>query len=511
VDAFPDKLRLVMEHLNFSRVGLAQKLAVDKTVIGRWLSGVNQPTNHNLTRLTGCVRDRVGGFTLAHWNGPLESITALFCITSGQPLAPAIVTNVPLPHLTPAPGGAALEASSLVLAKPSIAVLPFANLSPDPEQGYFADGIANDIIAALSRYPSLLVIARNSSFSYKGINVNVQRVGRELGVRYVLEGSLRKGNNRVRVMGQLIEAETSNHLWAEHYDRELSDIFAVQDEIAAAVATAVAPAIADAELRRALRKPPESLDAWAAYQRGLWHLSKSTAADNVLAEDFLLQATALDPTFAGSYGALAFAQLQSAGAFQRRPLDDAQGLAEASARRAVGFDGADPEARSFLAWAFWFRGDYDGARAEAERALVISPNLASAHGALAVTQIFSGRPQQGLVALNTCIRLDPRDPILADRLNQMAVAFYFAGDYEAAIDAARHAIRRFPNWPHPYRWLAASLGQAGRTEEATEALDKAITIGSGSFDMYVRARVPWHRAEDYEHMLDGLRKAGWRE
>ncbi len=393
--------------------------------------------------------------------------------------------------------------------KPSIVVLPFANLSSDPEQEYFADGIAEDIITALSRYPSLFVIARNSSFTYKGQPADVRQAGRELGVRYVLEGSLRKGDNRVRVTGQLIEAETSNHLWAERYDRELSDIFAVQDEIAAAVTTAIAPAIADAELHRALRKPPESLDTWAAYQRGLWHLSKSTAADNILAEDFLLQATVLDPTFAGSYGALAFAQLQSAGAFQRRTLDDAQALAEASARRAVGFDSADAEARSFLAWVLWFSGDYDGARAEAERALAISPNLASAHGALGVTLIFSGRPQQGLVALNTCFRLDPRDPILADRLNQIAVAFYFAGNYEAAIDAAHHAIRRFPSWPHLYRWLAAALGQAGRAEEAREALDKAIVIGAGTFDMYVRRRVPWHRPEDYEHMLDGLRKAGW--
>ena len=510
MDGFPDKLRLVMEHLNFSRVGLASKLGVDKSVIGRWLSGVNQPTNHNLTRLTDCVRERVAGFTLAHWNASPTNLVAVFRITSGQPLAPAIVASVPLPNLAPAPGGAGLEASRPVPAKPSIAVLPFANLSSDPEQEYFSDGIANDIITALSHYPSLLVIARNSSFSYKGVNINVQRVGSELGVRYVLEGSVRKVDAHIRVTSQLIETEAGTHIWADRYDANITDLFAVQDEITQAVSTAIAPAVADAERHRALCKPPESLDAWAAYQRGLWHLSKSTAADNRLAEDFLLQATALDPTFAGSYGALAFAQLQSAGAFQMRTVGDAQVLAEASARRAVGLDGADAEARSFLAWALWFRGDYDGARAEAERALAISPNLASAHGALAVTLIFSGRPQQGLVALNTCIRLDPRDPILADRLNQIAVAFYFAHDYEAAIDAAQHAIRRFPSWPHPYRWLAAALGQLGRGDEARDALDKAIAIGGGSFDMYVRARVPWHRAADYEHMLDGLRKAGWR-
>jgi len=163
--------------------------------------------------------------------------------------------------------------------KPSIAVLPFANMSSDPEQEFFADGIADDAITALSHYPSLFVIARNSSFTYKGRAVDVKQVGRELGVRYVVEGSLRKAGNRIRVTAQLVEAETGKHAWAGRYDRDLADIFAVQDEITEAVTTAVAPAIADAELRRALRKPAESLDAWPTYQRGLWHLGKATASD----------------------------------------------------------------------------------------------------------------------------------------------------------------------------------------------------------------------------------------
>jgi TolB-like protein len=160
--------------------------------------------------------------------------------------------------------------------KPSIAVLPFANLSPDPEQDYFADGIANDLITALSRYPSLLVIARNSSFSYKGMDVNVQRVGRELGVRYLLEGSVRKVDARVRVTSQLIETESATHIWANRYDEKVTDIFAVQDEITHAVSTAIAPAVADAERHRAVRRPPDNHDSWTAYQRGLWHLSRAT-------------------------------------------------------------------------------------------------------------------------------------------------------------------------------------------------------------------------------------------
>ena len=204
--------------------------------------------------------------------------------------------------------------------KPSVAVLPFTNMSGDPEQEFVADGIAEDVITALSRYPSLFVIARNSCFTYKGHSVDVKQVGRELGVRYVLEGSMRKAGNRIRVSAQLIEAGTGNHVWAERYDRDLADIFAVQDEITHALTIALTPAIADAELRRAIRKPPESLDAWAAYQRGLWHLSKADPEEDTIAQNFLRQAIHLDPHFAPGYSALALAQLQGAAVYQKLSL-----------------------------------------------------------------------------------------------------------------------------------------------------------------------------------------------
>src|SRR5215472_16758175 len=178
--------------------------------------------------------------------------------------------------------------------KPSIAALPFSNMSSDPEQEFFADGIAEDVITALSHYPSLFVIARNSCFTYKGRALDVKQVGRELGVRYVLEGSLRKSGDRIRVTAQLVEAETGKHVWAERYDRGLADIFALQDEITQAVTIAIAPAIADAELRRAMRKQPGSLDAWAAYQRGLWHLHKFRSNDNARAQKFFQQAINID-------------------------------------------------------------------------------------------------------------------------------------------------------------------------------------------------------------------------
>ena len=319
-------------------------------------------------------------------------------------LAPAMAPQPPLP----------------LPDKPSVAVLPFTNMSGDPEQEFVSDGIAEDVITALSRYPSLFVIARNSSFTYKGRAIDVKTVGRELGVRYVLEGSVRKAGNRIRVTAQLIDAESNNHVWAERYDRDLADIFAVQDEITELVTIAIAPAIADAELHRAVRKAPGSLDSWAAYQRGLWHLSEAKSDNNEAAQGFFQQAINLDPIFAGGYSGLALAQLQAAAVYQKLGLLEAQSSAEALARRAVALDGADAEARSCLGWSLQARGELDGALADIERALAMSPNLAVAHGQRGATLIFSGRPKEGLVAIQTSIRLDPRDPFSAIRLLHFA-------------------------------------------------------------------------------------------
>jgi adenylate cyclase len=390
--------------------------------------------------------------------------------------------------------------------KPSLAVLPFASLSSDPEQEFFADGVAEDIVTALSRYPSLFIIARNSCFTYKGRAVDVKQVGRELGVRYVLEGSLRRADNRVRVTAQLIEAETGRTVWADRYDRDLVDIFSVQDEIAEAVTIAVAPAIADAELHRAMRKPPESLDAWTAYQRGIWHVERASAEDTALAQKFFQQAVDLDPGFAGGYKGLSKLEAQAAD-YRGRGLADALRSAEALARRAVTLDPADAEARSRLANALYRQGDYDGGLAEAERALTISPNLADAHGERGAILIFSGRFREGLLALERAVRLDPRRP--AVRLNQITLGLYFSGDYDAAVEAAKRAIRSYPDHPNPYRWLTAALGQLGLTQEAKEALEKAIAIAPAPFEMYVRRCPPWIRTEDHAHMVEGLRKAGW--
>jgi adenylate cyclase len=238
----------------------------------------------------------------------------------------------------------AQETPALALPdKPSIAVLPFSNMSSDPEQDSLADGIAEDIITALSRYPSLFVIARNSCFTYKGRAVDVKQVGRELGVRYVLEGSLRKARNRIRVTAQLVEAETGRHVWAERYDRDLIGIFALQDEIAQSVTIAMAPAVAEAEQQRALRRPPGSLDAWAAYQRGLWYSGKFNAQDNRLAQQFFQQAIDLDPSFAGGYHGLATALLVAPMFVTTLDLGEASRSAERLARSAAALDLANAE------------------------------------------------------------------------------------------------------------------------------------------------------------------------
>lgn len=400
------------------------------------------------------------------------------------------------------PAAPAADVAALQLpGKPSIAVLPFENMSADAEQRFFADGIAEDIITALSRYPSLFVIARNSSFSFNRRNVDIKQVGRVLGVRYVLEGSLRKSGNRVRVTAQLIEAESGNHVWAERYDRDLADIFAVQDEITAATTIAIAPAIDHAEQRRAMRKAPASLDSWDAYQRGLWHLGKASREDDSKAAAYFQQAIDLDPIFAGGYLGISAVLSRSKGTQQQE---------EEMARRAVALDGGNAEAHARLALALLARGDHAGGKSAALEALAICPNLAAGHGALGVILAYCGEPQAGVAALQDCIRLDPRTPALVNRLTQIALAHYFCGDYLACVEAAQRAIRAFPDFQSPYRWMAAALGHLDRPAEGKRALDQAMAISPAEFDFQVKQRPPWFRPAEHEHMRDGLKRAGWQ-
>ena len=395
--------------------------------------------------------------------------------------------------------------------KPSIAVLPFTNMSAEPDQEFLGDGIAEDVLTELSRLRWLFVIARNSSFTYKGTAVDVRQVSRELGVRYVLEGSVRQAAGRVRVTGQLIDATTGVHVWAERYDRGLADIFAVQDEIALAVASAIAPAIVHAERQRAVRKLPESLGAWEAYQRGLWHMFRHNAADNELAGTFFQRAIDVDPTYAAAYGGRAWSYMAASSVFGVMTIAESCLLSEPLARKAVALDENDAEARARLALAIFLKGDIEGAIQEAERALAVNENCADASGVKGAALIFSGRREEGREAILQYLRLSPRDPARPVRLSQIAASQYLDGDYEDAVLTARQVIREYPRQPIAYRWLAASLGQLGRTAEAQEALQSLLATSPSTFDVYVRQRPPQFRSVDYAHMLEGLRKAGWNK
>jgi adenylate cyclase len=394
--------------------------------------------------------------------------------------------------------------------KPSIAVLAFTNMSGDPEQEYFADGVADDIVTELSRSRSLFVIARNSSFSYRGRSVDVKQVARELGVRYVVEGGVRRAGDRVRITAQLIDAETGNHIWAERYDRALQDVFAVQDEITRAVVIAIQPAVADAELKRALRRPPENLGAWEAYQRGLWHLGRVSSDDNGRAREYFERAIALDSTFAAAYSHLALTYVTDGGIFATRPIDEAARLAATMARRAVGYDPNDADALSVLAFAALASGNLQEASKWSSLADIQGANSAWVNGIKGLLLVWTGKHSAGRDAIQTALRLNPRDPRNILFSNQITVSYYFEGDYAAAVDAANWTIAETADFPQPHRWLAAALGQIGRVDEAREALRRAIAVAPASFDLHVRSRPAWFLPEQHEHLLEGLRKAGWQ-
>ena len=390
--------------------------------------------------------------------------------------------------------------------KPSIAVLPFANLSGDPDQEYFGDGIAEDILTDLAKLRWLFVIARNSSFTFRGKAIDVRLVSRELGVRYVLEGSVRRAGNRVRVTAQLIDATTGSHVWASRYDRDLADIFAVQDEITAAIAEAIAPAIIGAEQQRALHKSAEHLDAWEAYHRGLWHLGMDSREHLEIARDFFEQATVLDPNFAAPYAGLA--RVTSRVAYvQAMSLSEAARATERLARQALALDPALPIAYAWLGQAMYYIGDLEGCIQHCDQGLSLDGNCAGAHGIKGAALVFAGRRAEGRQSLRTCLRLDPRGPGRATKFIEIAISHYLDGDYELSAETSRQVLRQYPDLAAAYRFLLASLGQLGRQAEC-EALMK---IAPPDYDHYARHRPPWFSPKDHDHMLEGMRKAGWSE
>ena len=389
----------------------------------------------------------------------------------------------------------------------ALAVLPFTNLSDDPAQEYFADGLAEDLITRLSALRLFPVIARNSSFVYKGGAVDVKAVSRELGVHYVVEGSVRKAGDRVRVSVQLIDATTGLHVWAERYDRELSDVFALQDEITETIVASLGPALSRAEIRRVRHRPPEKLDAWDCAQRGLWHLFQYTKADIVEAQSWLNRAIELDPGSSRAFSLLAFSHLF--GIIYRWSESPAQCRADAlrAAEQAVALDEEDPAALTALGFVCSMTGQLERAIAVLERAIRLNPSSALAHWALGAALAPFGCPDCAIPLIEKAIRLSPHDPWMHEFLFNIAAAHFLAERYEQAVAHAKRSLQAKPDQPGACRVLAASYGHLGQTEEARAALDALLQLRPDFSAADLGAFLPPAVAERY---LGGLRKAGWK-
>ena len=392
--------------------------------------------------------------------------------------------------------------------KPSIAVLPFANMSGDAEQEYFSDGITEDIITNLSRNHSFFVISRSTSFTYKGPAVDVGKIGRDLGVRYVLEGSVRRAGNRVRITAQLIEAASGHHLWADRYDRELADVFAVQDEIALSITGAIAPGIISAEIQQAQRKDPGQLDAWDRTMRAHWHIRRFTREDLAQALGLLNEAIALDPTNSMALSDLALAHHFEAVFGWGNALAESHARLGEAARKAVAADDGDAMAHTALAIFDLFSGRYDEARRRLNRALDLDPNSMFARGYLGISYAWTGDFDATTANADEAMRLSPRGPLLVVWHLAKGWAALVTERYNEAVEFTEQAREANPEFPDVYAVLASANGQLGRGEAASSALDELLRRMPGLTASDERLSRPFARTADRERFLEGLRKAG---
>jgi TolB-like protein/cytochrome c-type biogenesis protein CcmH/NrfG len=390
--------------------------------------------------------------------------------------------------------------------RPAIAVLPFDNMCGDPAQEYFSDGISEDIITALSKLRWFFVIARNSSFTYKGKAVHIRQVAEELGVSYVLEGSVRKLGERVRITAQLNDVTTGGHIWAERYDRDLADVFAVQDEITEAIVAAIEPQIYAAENFRARRKPPERLDAWDLVMRALSHYWRVTRQDNVAAQELLERAIAIDPNYGQALGLLATSHIF--GVHMGWSDKTVAPLAERAALAAIRADSEDPWAHHALGCTYLFGRRFDDALAEFESALRLNPNFSLAQCYYCVTLAYSGRWQEAEQAVHRALRLSPRDPLSALYYGAASYAQFVGRNYDKAMELARTSIRLRGDFTGAHRVLVAASGMAGQAEVAASALQELRRAQPDISLAWIAERMPIRLDADREHYLEGFRRAG---
>ena len=407
------------------------------------------------------------------------------------------------------PGGVSAQPTQQALAlpdKPSIAVLPFANMSGDVEQEYFVDGVSEDIITALSKLRWFFVIARNSSFVYKGKTVDIKQVGRELGVRYVLEGSIRRSGERVRITAQLIDASTGNHIWADRYDGDLNDVFALQDKITNSVVAAIEPRLLEAESVRSHSRTPDDMRAWDLLMQAtsfFWRLNKT---DGEAAISILRRAVKLHPEYAPAHSMLAFAMLLLGYLGYIEPqVKDATALAA----RAAELDRNDPWAYVALGFVSFIERRTEESFAHFQRALDLNPNFAAAHGYLGWTLSFDGQSDKSIAHSQTAIRMSPHDPQQVIFYGGMAAAHYLAGRYDEAINSALSVLRYRPTFNGARRLLISALAQAGRLDEARVELDRLKSFQPDISIAWIEKNVPYTPASMAKY-LEGWHKVGLR-
>lgn len=401
--------------------------------------------------------------------------------------------------------------TSVVAEKPSIAVLPFENMSGDPEQEYFSDGITEDIITALSHFRELLVIARNTSFSFKGQAMRIDQICKELGINYILEGSVRKASNRVRVTAQLIGGHSGAHIWAERFDRNLDDIFLVQDEITNSIVTAVAPRTLNAEMERAHGKTVDDLSAWERVMRARWHINKITKADNEIAHALLDEAISFSPDLAEAYTTRAECLINDVLHVWRDDADITIAEALDAGRHAVSLDSQNASALAVLGSVLLWSRQFDDAKEYLNRALHLNPNLANAYGLMAAWHGLCGNYNDSRQAADKALEISPLDSSRPLWLAGRGIAGYIQGDYELVIEIAQRLLRDHPGFASAFRQLAASFAMLGRDEEARAATTKLLQYMPNSTISKVRHIVPIRDQDALERWLEGLRRAGLPE
>ena len=404
--------------------------------------------------------------------------------------------------------GEARESPSLPLPdRPAIAVLPFTNMTGDPEQEYFSDGISEDMITALSKLRWFFVIARNSSFIYKGKSVHMKQVAEELGVGYVVEGSVRKSGDRVRITVQLNDAATGSHIWAEHYDRHLVDVFAVQDEITEAIVAAIEPQLYASESFRAQRKPPDNMDAWDLVMRALSHYWRVTREDSVVAQALLEKAIAIDPNYGQALGVLATSYTFS---FHMGWADRATAvpIAERAALAAIRADSEDPWAHHALRCVYLLTRRFDDSLAEFELALRLNPNFSLAQGFYGLALSYCSRWEEADRAARRALRLSPRDPFSAIFTGIAAYAQFVGRNYAEAMRLAREAIRQRSDFVGAHRVLTAAAGMAGHSDVAAAALQELRRAQPNISLGWIANEMPVRQGSELEHYLEAFRRAG---